>query len=235
MTSFYCTDVLTTPKDLEKIYFMDSDGNMYYQFAFIGRYYLDTMLTSCTGDTMKALSEMVSISIPANGYAYLYQDDQSPSPNMRLSGDYYTVNLDLTSSSTGKYSGQLIIDYFSKPDFAVDCNCAIGGTNADMCGNLYNTKKIGCAKHVNDKPPNHVPIPRSYKPNIERSYSTGFWTLIWLLLGMIIIILIIMMLLIIGVFDNPKTELKSIPPQNMRDDRKNTQISPMNSEFPPGF
>lgn len=230
MTSYYCTDTLTSKEDLDKIYFMDSQKNRYYFIAVIGRYNIPETLISCTNGESGQLSNMTSVSIPANGYAYFYQNSESSSPNMRLSGDYYTVNLDLTSNSTGKYSGQQIIDYNYQPNFAIDCNCSVGGTNANMCGSLYGTKTIGCAPYSNDKPPNHVPIPRKFTPNIERSYSTSFWWLIWLTLGIIVIILLVMVLLIFGVFN---TTPKTMPPKI--ENQTPSQSSQVRSEFLPGF
>lgn len=206
MSSFYCSDDLTNASDLNKIYFMDRSGNRYYQNITPGRHKLSDNVVRCGSNITRPLSEMKAISIPANGYAYLYQTEQSPIPNLRLAGDYYIFNLGLNSHSTGEYTGQKVIDYFNEPNFVPDCRCGLFGTNSAMCGGLYKTGRINCELHKDDIPPKHVPIPRPFVPKINRGYSTSFWILSWLIIVMIIAILLVMLLVIMGVFNKKSPE-----------------------------
>lgn len=211
--SFYCTNILNSPDDLNKIYFMDSGGNTYYTDLSPGRYNLPESVKSCKDQTLKSRSSMVSVSIPANGYAYFYDDNKSISPNLRLAGSYYTENTNSKSYSTGKYSGQTIIDYFNQPNFALDCACKITGTNAQMCGSIYDTRKIGCSNAKNDLPPSSLPPPRPFVPDIQRGYSSGFWWLIWILFLFIGLAVLLMILLNFGVFksnNNQNPDIQSL-------------------------
>jgi len=223
--SFTCSDTVTSEADLNNIYFRDVNGNTYFLPTASGRYTMSNMVTSCMNTNNQAnLSDMKTVSVPPNSYAYFYPNGASVTPSIQVGGVYYTSNIssESTVSPVAVFHGEKIIDFFrtDSSTYAIDCQCGIGGTSAEGCGTLYDQGLPAdvCAAHSGDTPPTAVPTPTPFTPDVKRGYSAVFWVLIAITCAILVLAIVLMILMMSGVFVNKvgaKTGAGTVPAYGM--------------------
>lgn len=203
--AFTCTDTLSSASDLNNIYFKDVNGRSYFLPITTGRQALKSTVTSCANiQATGRLSDMKLVSIPPNAYAYFYQNSSSISPSLQLAGEYYSANISSASTTPafGVFQGEKIIDFFQTDNttYAINCQCASGGTTASGCGALYGqglTPDV-CSQYANTIPPTTIPPPTSFEPDVKRGYSTVFWIVFGITCLVLVLAIIVMILMLSG-------------------------------------
>jgi hypothetical protein len=223
--SLYCSNTLTGTSDLDKIYFKNSGGDIYYQVMKQGANIIGDIVRDCSGNRINRSTLFIqSISVPANAYAYVYKTQNISVLSYSLFGSYYTNNVpDLVGSPIHPYNDEGYIFYYSTNDdlFIKNCNCAVTGTNAEMCGDTFNnSQNIDCVSIVNTTP---TSVKESPSEKVKGVIAAWVW-IVLAFVGFIIVIGIIFMILVIfGVFKSGDKILDSVI--NMDDDQTPPMIS----------